>query len=94
MTNPKHRKSAIAPPTWKLEDARARFSELVRRAHDEGPQSVTVRGRPAVVVMAAEAYERLAKPKPELSFVEFLAGLQMEGLDLARERDEGREAEL
>jgi prevent-host-death family protein len=29
---------------WKLEDAKARFSELVRRAHDEGPQSVTVRG--------------------------------------------------
>ncbi len=44
---------------WKLEDAKARFSELVRRAHDEGPQAVTVRGRPAVVVVDAQEYEAM-----------------------------------
>ena len=30
---------------WKLEDAKARFSEVVRRAQSEGPQRITVRGR-------------------------------------------------
>ena len=84
----------IRPATWKLEDAKARFSELVRRAHDEGPQAVTVRGRPAVVVLDAEAYERLAAPVPTLPLVAFLESLDMEGLDLTRDRDETREVEL
>jgi antitoxin Phd len=83
-----------ASPSWKLEDAKARFSELVRRAHDEGPQAVTVRGRPAVVIVDADEYERLAAPAPELPFVGFLESLDLEGLDLTRERDEGREVEL
>jgi prevent-host-death family protein len=46
--------------TWKLEDAKARFSEVVRLARERGPQHVTVRGRDAVVVLAAEDYARLA----------------------------------
>lgn len=42
-----------------LQDAKARFSELVRRAHREGPQHVTVHGRDEVVVLAAQDYHRL-----------------------------------
>jgi prevent-host-death family protein len=87
-------RTTIAPPTWKLEDAKARFSELVRRAHDEGPQAVTVRGRRAVVVVDADEYQRLAAAKPTLGLVDFLEGLDMEGLDLTREPDIGREIEL
>lgn len=89
-----HTREPAPPFCWKLEDAKARFSELVRRAHDEGPQAVTVRGRRAVVVLDADEYERLAMPKPKLSLVEFLESLHMEGLDLSRERDVGREIEL
>jgi antitoxin Phd len=47
-------------PAWKLEDAKARFSELVRLARESGPQRVTVRGREAVVVLSAADYARLA----------------------------------
>jgi prevent-host-death family protein len=90
----KARKPGAAPAGWKLEDAKARFSELVRRAHAEGPQAVTVRGRLAVVVVDAEEYERLASPKPKLPFVAFLESLHMDGLDLGREPDVGREVEL
>ena len=39
---------------WKLEDAKARFSEVVRRARNEGPQHVTVRGKDSVVVISSE----------------------------------------
>ena len=84
-----------APSTsWKLEDAKARFSELVRRARDQGPQAVTVRGRPAVVVVDADEYQRLATPRPSLPLVEFLEGLHLDDLDLTRERDFGRDVEL
>lgn len=44
---------------WLLQDAKARFSELVRRVHTEGPQHVTVHGREAVVVIAAAEFRRL-----------------------------------
>ena len=45
--------------TWKLEDAEARFSEVVRLARDSEPQRVTVRGKDAVVILSAKAFAKL-----------------------------------
>jgi len=44
---------------WLLQDAKARFSELVRKVRSEGPQHVTVHGRDEVVVIAGEEFRRL-----------------------------------
>lgn len=44
---------------WMLQDAKARFSELVRKVRSEGPQHVTVHGRDEVVIIAAEEFRRL-----------------------------------
>ena len=78
--------------TWRLEEAKARFSEVVRRAHDQGPQYVTVRGKQAVAIIDAAELERLLPASPEVvPLVQFLEGLHIEGLDLTRERDLGRE---
>lgn len=82
------------PRQWKLEDAKSRLSEVVRRARDEGPQSVTVRGRRAVVVLDAETYDRMTDEKPAISFVTFLESLDLDGLDLTRDLDTGRDVEL
>lgn len=80
---------------WKLEDAKARFSEVVRRARSDGPQRVTVRGRDAVVVVAAEEFDRLrARTDRRQPLVEFLQSLGLDSLDLDRERDLGRDSEL
>jgi prevent-host-death family protein len=57
--------------TWTLQDAKARFSELVTEALKGVPQRVLRRGRPAVVVLSAAAYDELTKPKDTL--VEFFA---------------------
>jgi antitoxin Phd len=89
-----HAPSARRYRGWKLEDAKARFSELVRRAQSEGPQRVTVRGRDAVVVISAEELERLLPAEQHLPFVEFMESLHVEGLDLRREHDCGRDVEL
>lgn len=58
--------SALPTPTeqpprsrWRLQDAKARFSELVRMAHSDGPQHVTLHGRDAVVVVDADEFNRL-----------------------------------
>jgi prevent-host-death family protein len=47
------------PGRWHLQDAKARFSGLVRRAQSEGPRLVTVHGREEVVVVSAEEFRRL-----------------------------------
>jgi prevent-host-death family protein len=76
---------------WKLQDAKARFSELVRCAQTEGPQRVTVRGHQAVVVIAAEELARLLPPAGDtVPFVTFMESLSVDGLDLTRERDQPR----
>jgi prevent-host-death family protein len=45
---------------WQLQEAKARFSEVVRRAKQEGPQHVTIHGREEVVVIDADDFRRLA----------------------------------
>jgi len=58
---------------WLLQDAKARFSELVRRVRSEGPQHVTVHGRDEVVVISAEEFRRL---KGERSGDALIAAMQ------------------
>ncbi len=80
---------------WKLHDAKARFSELVRRARTEGPQRITVRGHDAVFVIAADELERLLPPTNDtMPFVAFMESLSVDGLDLTRDRDTGRDVAL
>ena len=64
---------ARLPGHWLLQDAKARFSELVRRVRSEGPQHVTVHGRDEVVVVSAEEFRRL---KGELSGDALIAAMQ------------------
>ena len=44
---------------WQLQDAKNRFSAVVDAAVAGDPQRVTRRGKPAVVVLAVDEYERL-----------------------------------
>ena len=46
------------PRVWPLQEAKAKFSELVRLAQTEGPQTVTVHGEPAVTITKAEPQEK------------------------------------
>ena len=55
---------------WQLQEAKNRFSEVVKRAREEGPQTVTVHGQRAAVVVSALEFDALIKPR--MSFVDFL----------------------
>ena len=69
---------------WGVEQAKARFRELLREAED-APQVVTVRGRPTAVVLSTRTYERLTERKPSL--VEFLNASPLAGVRLELDRD-------
>ncbi len=65
--------------SWQLQEAKQKFSELVRRALEDGPQVVTRRGEEVVVVVPAEEFRRLTADKPD--FKEYLMSAP-EGLEL------------
>jgi prevent-host-death family protein len=54
---------------WQLQEAKAKFSELVQKALDEGPQTVTRHGKDAVVVLSVHEYRQLCERKPSLKDV-------------------------
>ena len=63
---------------WQLQEAKAKFSELVQKAIDEGPQTVTRHGKDTVVVLSVEQFKKLEARRPSL--LEVLM-LQPRGLD-------------
>jgi prevent-host-death family protein len=63
----------------------------VKRASNTGPVVITERGRPAHVLMTVAEYERLKASHPKVPLVEFMESLELSGLDLARQRDTGRD---
>lgn len=46
--------------TWQMQEAKARLSELVKRAEQDGPQDITLHGRSVAVVLSRATFERLA----------------------------------
>jgi len=48
------------PNTWTLQRAKARLSDVLRRARSDGPQHVTIHGKEAAVILSEDAYRRLA----------------------------------
>ena len=58
--------------TWQVQEAKQKFSELLRRAQREGPQIVTRHGEEVAVMVAAKEFRRLAGDRPD--FKAFLPG--------------------
>jgi prevent-host-death family protein len=69
-----------------LQDAKARFSELVRRVTSEGPQLVSVHGRDAVVVVSADEYHRLKGDRTGKALVDAMRASPYRRVDLEPER--------
>ena len=55
--------------TWQIQEAKARFSELVQKAIDDGPQTVTRHGKDVAVVLSSDEYRKLCQGKPSLKQV-------------------------
>ena len=73
--------------TWQMQEAKARLSELVKRAELDGPQDITLHGRSVAVVVSRAAFERMSGQAASL--VDFMQASPLAGLDeaLVFERD-------
>ncbi len=70
---------------WPLQDAKARFSEVVKKAEHEGPQIISVRGKPTVVMLSQEDY--LALITPHETLVQYFQHSPLAGVRLTIKRD-------
>ncbi|HEY7199509.1 MAG TPA: type II toxin-antitoxin system Phd/YefM family antitoxin [Candidatus Dormibacteraeota bacterium] len=78
---------------WQLQEAKQRFSEVVRQAEADGPQVVTRHGHEVVVILSADEYRRLQAGRSD--FKEFLlAAPDLDELDIRRSDDLPRHIEL
>lgn len=78
---------------WQVQDAKQRFSELVRQARRAGPQVVTRHGEEVAVVVSIEEYRRLTSDKPAFKQL-LLAAPDLGALELERSSERTRTVEL
>ncbi|NHQ61006.1 type II toxin-antitoxin system Phd/YefM family antitoxin [Chlorobium sp. BLA1] len=79
--------------TWQLQQAKNHLSEVVRNALHDGPQTITLHGTPAAVVLSFDEYTRsvkAAKPTEPLSGFFHNSPLRKACIDLQRSKDTGR----
>ena len=81
-------------PSWQLQEAKSRLSQVVEHALREGPQTITLRGKPAVVVVSFEEFQNLTRPSASLREFFRQSPLFDTELDLERSKDVSREVPL
>ena len=79
---------------WQLQDAKNRLSQLVDQALHDGPQTITLRGKPTAVVISAKTFEKITRPR--ISLIDFFRQSPLQGIefDLKRKKDFSRRVDL
>jgi prevent-host-death family protein len=78
--------------TWQVNEAKTRLSEVIERAHDEGPQTITRHGAETAVLLSIADYRALAAHKPDFKSY-LLGGPKVDDFSVDRDRDAGRTVE-
>lgn len=78
---------------WQIQEAKAKFSEVVREATDDGPQEITHHGEPVVVILSKALYDKLRAPK-KISLVDLIGKSPLKGLDMEFERNPSKNRDI
>ena len=78
---------------WQIQEAKARFSEVIERARKKGPQIITRHGTERAVVLSIDDFQALTAHKPELKEY-LLGGPKVDEFEIEPDRDTGREIAL
>ncbi|MFY9590200.1 type II toxin-antitoxin system Phd/YefM family antitoxin [Rickettsia endosymbiont of Halotydeus destructor] len=70
---------------WQMQEAKAKLSEVIQKAVNEGPQGISVRGKTTAIILSTKQYIALTSPKSSL--VEFLKNSPLFGEEFVFERD-------
>jgi prevent-host-death family protein len=81
--------------SWQLQEAKSKFSQVVNRALEDGPQFVTRHGKRVVVILSMDEYQKMAEPQPMLLDILLNSPLSDSGLEIERDKEDfGRELAL
>ena len=72
------------PSDWTVAEAKAHLSEVMARAHADGPQTVRKNGKRSVVIVSVEEWDR--KTRRTGSLVDFLNASPLKGEPITLER--------
>ncbi|MFO7889688.1 MAG: type II toxin-antitoxin system Phd/YefM family antitoxin [bacterium] len=72
--------------TWQLQEAKAKFSKVVKEAVNHGPQIITKRGVETAMLISIRDYKRINKKRPKLS--QFFRNSPLKDVDLPLERSQ------
>jgi prevent-host-death family protein len=78
---------------WQLQQAKTRLSEVIEKAHEQGPQIITRHGAERAVILSINDYRALVAHKPNF-FEYLLGGPKVDDFEIESSRDTGREIEL
>lgn len=79
---------------WQLQEAKNKFSNIVEKAQNSGPQIVTKHGKDAVVIVSIDEYKKITKPKNNLVKFFQKSPLAKEELEITRNKDISRDIQL
>lgn len=79
---------------WQVQQAKQRFSELLRSAHEEGPQIVTRHGAEVAVVLTMDEYRRLRGERISFKDLLTLGPLDVPELQVQRSEAPSRTVDL
>ncbi|MGZ0153196.1 type II toxin-antitoxin system Phd/YefM family antitoxin [Kribbella sp. WER1] len=86
---------AAPPGQWQLQEAKQRFSELIRAVHTDGPQFVTKHGQQVAVVLDIVDYRRMVGVEVMESFKSFLASApDLSDLEIERSTEPVRQVDF
>jgi prevent-host-death family protein len=87
--------TSSAPGHWQIQDAKQRFSEMIRAVASEGPQVITRHGEDVAVVVDIGEYHRLTRPSADLTGT-LLGGPKLDdaAADVFAEVEAGRKADF
>ncbi|MBR0698598.1 type II toxin-antitoxin system Phd/YefM family antitoxin [Bradyrhizobium diazoefficiens] len=77
-------KKGSASARWSLQDAKTHLSQIVREAQRIGPQRVTLHGKDAAVIVAADEFDRLQQPVSGRDIVTVLAKSPLRDVEFER----------
>lgn len=93
--------TSSTPDHWQIQEAKQRFSEMIRAAVHDGPQVITRHGEDVAVVVDVAEYRRLTRPVADLAGI-LLGGPKLDDaaagafaeIEAERKADFGRSTEL
>lgn len=84
----------ISTNIWQIQEAKAKFSQLVQEANARGHQIITKQGEPIAVIISKAEYDKITHPKNSLLSFFKEAPFPEFDLDIQRSKELPRELDL